>query len=144
MLKWTLLNILSFPIIRHLHESQNIGGATGGKTPYGAGGRTPARTPARTPGHATPGHMSVRQLGMTPNPYAPPVTSYGTGGATPGYGLPPHTPGYAGYQTPAGYSQHQPGFPQQPTNVPPGMNPARAAMIQNSGGWGQDGGGGGW
>ena len=74
---------------RHLHESQNVGGGgLGGKTPYG--GRTPGRTPA--PGHATPGRMSVRHVGRTPNPYGgasnsmpPPATPYVAGGATPSY-----------------------------------------------------------
>ncbi|CAL1704685.1 unnamed protein product [Somion occarium] len=115
--------------VRHLHESQNLGGGgLGGKTPYGA--RTPARTPA--PGHATPGRMSVRHVGRTPNPYggAP-------GGATPfgapppsALGMPPPpTPAYAGYQTP-GYGSRPAG-----AGAPGGMNPQRAAMIQQSG-WG--------
>ncbi|KAH7889357.1 SH2 domain-containing protein [Phlebopus sp. FC_14] len=119
--------------VRHLHQSQNLSGAgAGGKTPYGAG----ARTPARTPGHATPGHMSVRQVpSRTPNPY---------GGQTPA----PAAPGFSSYgmppaQQPFGY-QTQPAFTRPPIaqalpHVPPGMNPARAAMIQNSGGWAQDG-----
>jgi transcription elongation factor SPT6 len=134
-------NLSTYLISRHLHESQNIGNAAGGKTPFGAGGRTPARTPARTPGHATPGHVSVRALGRTPNPYgAPqpstlPVANYGAGGPLPGYNA-PQTP--YGYQTPSGYPSRPPNFPQQPPAVPAGMNPARAAMIQNSGGWGQD------
>jgi len=110
---------------RHLHESQNLGGAAGGRTPFGAG----ARTPARTPGHVTPGHMSVRQpnpyTGATPSALGPPASSYG---------LPPQTP--YGYQTPSAYPPRTPSFAQQPPVIPPGMNPARAAMIQNSGGWG--------
>ncbi|KAI0082636.1 transcription elongation factor SPT6 [Panus rudis PR-1116 ss-1] len=115
--------------VRHLHESQNLSGAggRGGKTPY-VGARTPARTPA--PGHATPGHMSVRQIGRTPNPYGPrpgapsappPATQFG--------GMPPPQTPYAGYQTP-GYGQ------PPPPNPPSGMNPQRAAMIQQSSGWG--------
>ena len=119
-----------------MHESQNIGGAaTGGKTPFGAGGRTP--------GHATPGHMSIRNVARTPNPYGPRPT----GGATPAYGsalpatnygLPPQTP-YGGYQG-------QPVYAPGPVGVPAGMNPQRAAMIQRAeeGGWGQSSGGGGW
>lgn len=127
---------------RHLHQSQNLGGAgAGGKTPYGAG----ARTPARTPGHVTPGHMSVRQVpGRTPNPYggqtpAPPPTS-AYGGAIPNsnYAMAPQPPPPPfGYQTPA-YSHPAPSFGQPlPPNVPPGMNPQRAAMIQNEGAWTQ-------
>jgi transcription elongation factor SPT6 len=125
---------------RHLHESQNLGGAgAGGKTPFGAGGRTP--------GHATPGHMSVRNVGKTPNPYGGPRPG---GGATPYGGAVPPASTYAqntygGYQTPSTYPPRAPGFPQQPpAAVPAGMNPARAAMIQQTGGWGQDSGSGGW
>lgn len=124
------LNLRNF--LRHLHESQNLANAAaGGKTPFGAGtGRTPAR-----PGGATPGHMSVRHTrtpnygGATPAPFAPSAVP------TPaGYPIPPQTP--YGYQTP---SHHAPNFlPQAPPEAPPGMNPARAAMIQNGGGsWGQ-------
>ncbi|KAI0636950.1 transcription elongation factor Spt6 [Trametes polyzona] len=115
-----------------------LGGAAGGKTPYG--GRTPAvRTPA--PGHATPGHMSVRQVGRTPNPYggasthpsapAPgafPPPGYGGmsqyGGQQ--YGAPP-----AGFQTPSYQQPGAPGFGQPP--APPGVHPSRAAMIQGNG-----------
>ncbi|KAJ7063371.1 transcription elongation factor SPT6 [Mycena amicta] len=120
--------------VRHLHESQNQqAAAAGGKTPFGAGGRTPAR-----PGNATPGHMSVRQPARTPNPYG--------GAATPSrYGPPPGIPqavyGYApnqpppapyGYQTPG----HPPPFPPPGQPLPGGMNPQRAAMIQQGGmGW---------
>ncbi|KAH9935008.1 transcription elongation factor Spt6 [Fomitopsis serialis] len=115
--------------IRHIHESgRGGGGLGGGKTPYGAG-RTPARTPAA--GHATPGHMSVRQMGRTPNPYGPGGQVPGTsslGGATPAFGAPPRTPYGGGFQTPN----------------PAGVHPARAALIQQGdagggGGWGQSG-----
>lgn len=127
--------------VRHLHESQNLGaGAAGGKTPFGAGGRTPARTP----GHATPGRMSVRQLpGRTPNPYGgatPAPSTYPPPGPTPAsYGMPPQTP--YGYQTPSAYPPRTPAYQPQPPAValPAGMNPARAAMIQTNqggGGWG--------
>ncbi|KAL0946577.1 hypothetical protein HGRIS_012779 [Hohenbuehelia grisea] len=139
--------------VRHLHESQNAANqATGGKTPFGAGGRTPARTPAR-PGHATPGHMSVRQPARTPNPYGGGATPFG--GApppnsfqhpqVPAYGTPAHggypggTPAqYGGYQTPS----HPPfaPVPPGPAAAPAGMNPERAAMIQNAGGWGSNNG----
>ncbi|KZT70155.1 transcription elongation factor Spt6 [Daedalea quercina L-15889] len=114
--------------IRHIHESGRTGGGLGGgKTPYGAGGRTPARTPAA--GHATPGRTSVRQIGRTPNPYGqsgqvPGVSSLGA--STPAYGVPPRTPYGGGYQT--------------PNPNPPGVHPARAALIQQ----GDTGGGGGW
>ncbi|GJE87155.1 transcription elongation factor Spt6 [Phanerochaete sordida] len=105
--------------VRHLHESQNLGGGgLTGKTPYGA--RTPARTPAA--GHATPGRMSVRQVPTrTPNPYggappssmppppAPPVPP--VGGTTP----------YSGYQTPGGY-------PSRPPQPP---------LAQRNGAWGR-------
>lgn len=120
-------------IHRHLHESQNLGGGgIGGKTPYG--GRTPARTPA--PGHATPGRMSVRQPGRTPNPYGHQGTPSGSG-----FGAPPATTfgatPYGGYQTPGGGRPPPPpsGFGQTPAGVPSGMNPQRAAMIQQNGGW---------
>ncbi|KAF4578811.1 Transcription elongation factor spt6 [Pleurotus pulmonarius] len=113
------------PFCRHLHESQNAANqAAGGKTPYLAGTRTPAHL-----GRATPGH-SVRQPARTPNPY---------GGATPyGGGAPPPRPGpnQFGYQTPS-YTPQPP-----PTALPAGMNPERAAMIQNSGGWSSNNGGG--
>ncbi|KZT26523.1 transcription elongation factor Spt6 [Neolentinus lepideus HHB14362 ss-1] len=125
--------------IRHLHESQSLAvGGTGGKTPYGAG-----RTPARTPGHITPGHMSVRQSTRTPNPYAgaqaQPAAGPGFGSAAPSYGGPPAAATY-GYQTPSAYPPRTPSYPQQPA-PPAGMNPARAAMIQQSGGWGTGSGG---
>ncbi|KAI0647073.1 transcription elongation factor Spt6 [Trametes meyenii] len=119
-------------------KSMSLGGGLGapggGKTPYSS--RTPGRTPA--PGHATPGHMSVRQIGRTPNPYggasthpsapAPgafPQPSYGGasqyGGApsgfqTPSYGQPPRPP-------PSGFGQ---------PSAPPGVHPSRAAMIQGN------------
>ncbi|OSX65311.1 hypothetical protein POSPLADRAFT_1167539 [Postia placenta MAD-698-R-SB12] len=129
--------------VRHMHESKNLGGGLGAKTPFGA--RTPARTPA--PGHVTPGQMSVRQVGRTPNPYSgqgsvPPATGFG--GATPAppsfatpampygtssYGSAP-PPNLGGWQTP-GF-----GVQPQPPAGPPGVHPARAAMIQQSeGGW---------
>jgi len=126
--------------VRHLHESQNQqASAAGGKTPFGAGTRTPAR-----PGNATPGHMSVRQPARTPNPYSGGTTPGRYGGATPApfppsavpqavYGFappPPQQPSY-GYQTPS----HRPPFPPPGQPLPAGMNPARAAMIQQSS-WG--------
>ena len=104
------LNILheniSFYSTRHLHESQNLAAAAGGKTPFGV------RTPAR-PGGATPGHMSIRQLGRTPNPYGAqtPFTSTGP----PNYGMPPN-----GYQTPS----HRNPFSGQPSTMPPNLNAA--------------------
>lgn len=114
-----------------MHESQNLGGGLGGKTPYG--GRTPARTPA--PGHATPGRMSVRQVGLTPNPYG---GLQGTPSGS-GFGAPATSFGqtpYSGFQTPgAGRAPPAPGFGQPANSVPSGMNPQRAAMIQQSGGW---------
>ena len=131
---------------RHLHQSQNLGGAAaGGKTPYGAG----ARTPARTPGHTTPGHLSVRQVpGRTPNPYGGQTPAIGFGGSVPtsSYATPApqplpayaSTPQSLGYQTPSAFSR--PPITQPPSHVPPGMNPQRAAMIQNFSGWGTDGG----
>ncbi|KAK7019339.1 transcription elongation factor Spt6 [Favolaschia claudopus] len=123
--------------VRHLHESQNQqASAPGGKTPFGAGTRTPAR-----PGNATPGHMSVRQPARTPNPYGGGTTPGRYGAATPShfqppvpqtaYGFAPSQPPY-GYQTPS----HRPAFPPPGQPLPAGMNPARAAMIQQGGGWG--------
>ncbi|EJD52929.1 hypothetical protein AURDEDRAFT_110772 [Auricularia subglabra TFB-10046 SS5] len=85
--------------MRHLHETSKA--AHGGKTPYGAGlGMTPAG--GRTPGSATPGRMSVRGVGRTPNPYvsaaAPPAPG------APGSMGPPPVPGvYAGGFTPQSY-----------------------------------------
>ena len=128
--------------VRHIHESQNLGGANaGGKTPYT--GRTPGRTPAAG-GMTTPGHISVRQIGRTPNPYGPPGA---TGNATPGYGAmpPPQTP--YGYQTPGTFGQRPPppptAFGQPPPDPTGGMGSQRAPPIVQNGGWGQ-GSSGGW
>ncbi|KAK1236011.1 Transcription elongation factor spt6 [Marasmius sp. AFHP31] len=125
--------------VRHLHESQNLANnASGGKTPYGG------RTPGRPSGHATPGRASVRPVGRTPNPYggATPAPHYGatpsTYGQTP-HGQTPHGQTPHGYATPAHRPQAYP--PPPPSNLPPhGMNPARAAMIQQST-WGKPGSG---
>ncbi|EMD38273.1 hypothetical protein CERSUDRAFT_113442 [Gelatoporia subvermispora B] len=130
--------------VRHIHESTNLaaGGALGGKTPYG--GRTPARTPA--PGHATPGHMSVRQVGRTPNPYGPGAAPSATPYGAPSSGYPGAPPSslampYGGYQTPA-YNSQPPagGYPSQPPpgGVAPGVHPSRAQMIQGNA-WGSGG-----
>ncbi|KAG6845335.1 hypothetical protein H0H87_010792 [Tephrocybe sp. NHM501043] len=120
--------------VRHLHESQNMAtAAAGGKTPFGAGARTPARPQT---GGATPGRMSVRQVGRTPNPYSGAAPFNAPSGPTGGY-MPSQTP--YGYQTP---SHRPPGF-QPPPQPPAGMNPQRAAMIQQNGGasgWGQSSG----
>ncbi|KAH8116918.1 transcription elongation factor SPT6 [Phellopilus nigrolimitatus] len=135
----------------YLHESGLLGGApggAGGKTPYGAGRMTPARTP---------GHMSVRQAPRTPNPYSAPGPSSGPplmapipGGSSYGGSSSYGGPGGFGFQTPrpGGFPLPPPpgagGFPpQQPPVAPSGMNPGRAAMIQNMGGsggaWGSGG-----
>lgn len=117
-----------------------LAGASGGKTPFGA--RTPGRTPAA--GHATPGHMSVRQVGRTPNPYGVPGVPPGV--PPPAAGFPPAFPGYpggqqqygGGFQPPPGYPQPgAPAFgqPPPPGAGPPGIHPSRAAMIQGNG-WG--------
>ncbi|KDR81667.1 hypothetical protein GALMADRAFT_239777 [Galerina marginata CBS 339.88] len=113
--------------VRHLHESQNLVVA-GGKTPYGAGMRTPAR-----PGGATPGHLSVRQVGRTPNPYAggsqtPYVGPHGPSNFVPPQQPPQHTS--FGYQTP---SHRQPMYGQPPPMAPPNLNPGRPP----TGVWGQ-------
>jgi hypothetical protein len=69
-------------------------------------------------------------MGKTPNAYA--------GGATPGS---VGTPGYYGYQTPSAYTPRPTvGLAQQPSAIPPGMNPDRHALIQKAGGWDQAGG----
>ncbi|KAI5899362.1 transcription elongation factor Spt6 [Schizophyllum commune H4-8] len=137
--------------VRHLHESQNL--ANGGKTPYpGAGGRTPAR------GHATPGHMTSR--GRTPNPYAGGVTPRPPppGGVTPrpppppnafpgGPAPPPNAFGAPPMPPAPGFNGGWGAVPPAPPGgmVPPGMNPQRAAMLQQAGGAGGWGGGsGGW
>ncbi|KAG5652250.1 hypothetical protein H0H81_005645 [Sphagnurus paluster] len=138
------LRLCHHSLPRHLHESQNVANAVaGGKTPF-HGGRTPARPQA---GGATPGRMSVRQVGRTPNPYSGatpyngPAPQNPFGAAPPGsFNVPPPQTPY-GYQTP---SHRPPNFPPPPTNIPPGMNPARAALLQqNTGpsGWTQ---GSGW
>ncbi|EEB95724.1 hypothetical protein MPER_05263, partial [Moniliophthora perniciosa FA553] len=114
--------------VRHLHESQNLANAAaGGRTPYGG------RTPGRPSGHATPGRTSVRPVGRTPNPYggATPAASYG---ATPShYGPPGQASSTYGYQTP---SHRAP-----PPTLPHEMHAARAAMIQQSSNWGNQGSG---
>ncbi|KAJ7219342.1 transcription elongation factor SPT6 [Mycena pura] len=122
--------------VRHLHETNQVSAATGAKTPFGAGTRTPAR-----PGNATPGHMSVRQPARTPNPYGSSTTPARYGGGTPApfapgipqaaYNIGAPQPPY-GYQTPS----HRPPFPPLGQPLPGGMNPARAAYIQQGGtGW---------
>ena len=120
--------------------NSSLGGGAGGKTPFGA--RTPGRTPA--PGHATPGHMSVRQVGRTPNPYGPtgmpPPPVPGAGGVfTPSFAGYPRPQQYgAGFQTPGYGQQPPPGYGQPPPpggGGPPGVHPSRAAMIQGNG-WG--------
>ncbi|KAF8625819.1 hypothetical protein AX15_005199 [Amanita polypyramis BW_CC] len=116
--------------VRHLHESQNLANAAGGKTPFGAGGRTPAR-----PGGTTPGHMSIRQLGRTPNPYgATTPAPYGAPMST--YGMPPSTP--YGYQTP----HRPPNYPPSSRPLgPPGMADRPTAVPQHNAtsGWGTSG-----
>ncbi|KAI0748143.1 transcription elongation factor SPT6 [Daedaleopsis nitida] len=118
--------------------NSGLGGAGGGKTPFGA--RTPGRTPAAA-GHATPGHASVRQVGRTPNPYS------GTGMPPPGVpppgGFTPTFNGYgqqfgAGVQAPGFQPPGPPGYGQPPSHGgggPAGVHPSRAAMIQGNG-WG--------
>ncbi|KAG7092573.1 hypothetical protein E1B28_008921 [Marasmius oreades] len=129
--------------VRHLHESQNLANAAaGGKTPYGG------RTPGRPSGFATPGRTSVRPVGRTPNPYggATPAPNYGTTpsnyASTP-HGQTPHGQTPYGYGTPAHRPQNQgyPPPPPPPSNLPHGMNAARAAMIQQSSAWGNRGSG---
>ena len=100
---------------RHLHESQNLAAAVaGGKTPFGAGARTPAR-----PGGATPGHMSIRQVGRTPNPYGNGAQTPFAATGPPNYGMPPNSS--FGYQTPS----HPPSFPGQASTMPPNLNAGR-------------------
>jgi len=118
----------------------------GGMTPYG--GRTPGG--GRTPSTRIPGQTPNPYAQPTPNPYAQPPMAppamttplYGqaatTGPQLTGYGMPPppSTPSWG--QTP----QQAP----LPGGVA-GMNPARAAMIQQGSGWGNQsngGGGSGW
>ncbi|KAJ3517179.1 hypothetical protein NLJ89_g675 [Agrocybe chaxingu] len=116
--------------VRHLHESQNLAvAAAGGKTPYGAG----MRTPARPPGGATPGHMSVRQVpGRTPNPYSGAQTPFVP---NPTNFAPPPQQHVYGYQTP---SHHPPMFPGQPPPIPQNMNhPPPQRPPQSHGLWGQ-------
>ena len=96
--------------VRHLHESQNFAAAAGGKTPFGAGMRTPAR-----PGGTTPGHMSVRQVGRTPNPYVGGQTPFIPANVPSTFGLPPQPAPY-GYQPPA----HGPFHGQPPQTRVPG------------------------
>ncbi|KAF9535288.1 transcription elongation factor SPT6 [Crepidotus variabilis] len=107
--------------VRHLHESQNLAAAAaGGRTPFGAGMRTPAR-----PGGATPGHMSIRQVGRTPNPYSGGQTPFQPPIAPQNFGAPPAHPAPPyGFQTPA----HRPPFPNQPP-LPPNINPHHAPPV---------------
>lgn len=102
------------PPFRHLHESQNLA-AAGGKTPFGAGMRTPART-----GGATPGHLSVRQVGRTPNPYGGGSQTPFVSNIAPSFAPPQHAS--FGYQTP---SHRPPVFPGQPPPHPPNINSSR-------------------
>lgn len=153
----SIMLISSVRPLSHLHESRNLTGAPGGKTPYGAG----RMTPAHTPGYATPGRMSVRHTHpntRTPNPYAGPTPNHQPPPPPPPMGMPPPgvyghpsnygatptpTPPVYGYQTPsAGMGTPSGGYGQpHPPPPPAGMNPARAAMIQNSGAWAPGGGG---
>ncbi|KAI9064455.1 transcription elongation factor Spt6 [Trametes sanguinea] len=116
-----------------------LGGPGGGKTPYAA--RTPGRTPA--PGHATPGHMSVRNVpSRTPNPYggasthpsavpgAYPPAPPAYGGMSQYGGVSQYGPPQAGFQTPGYQQPGGSGFGQPP--APPGVHPSRAAMIQGN------------
>ena len=137
----------------YLHESQNASMAPP-KTPYGAGRMTPGRTPARTPGHmssisamSSMQSMSVRNPSATPRHFGAssafssvPSSSGGTpmsnfGGSTLG------APSTLGFQTPRGGNGGFTPRPGGPPAPPPGMNPQRASMIQESGGWGSSGGG---
>ncbi|KAI0065393.1 transcription elongation factor Spt6 [Artomyces pyxidatus] len=127
--------------LRQMHESQNHGGGgAGGKTPYA--GRTPGRTPVVS-GMATPGRMSVRQMGRTPNPYGGPAGAP-PGGTTPaypgapGFGMPPPKTPY-GHQTPF----QRPPPPGAGFGQPPPPNPQRAPLLQE-GGWGQSSSGSAW
>jgi hypothetical protein len=151
--------ILSYPLIsRHLHESQNASAlAASGKTPYGAGGRTPARH------GATPGHASTRQpartpnvygANRTPNPYGGPgggrtPNAYAAGGRTPNPNAYAGAPtghngsGGSGWGAPGLPPPPPPSMPSAPSQPPPsggpGMNPERAAMMNSASGWGSAG-----
>ena len=130
---------------RYLHESQNLaaggGAGAGGKTPYGAG----RMTPGRTPGFATPGHMSVRQPSRTPNPFAGVPSSSNSNAATTGstYGGSTQYGGATSYGGASSYGYETPRSTTAGPPQPSGLNPARAAMIQNasaaSGSWSTSG-----
>ena len=130
---------------RYLHESQNLaaggGAGAGGKTPYGAG----RMTPGRTPGFVTPGHMSVRQPSRTPNPFAGVPSSSNSNAATTGstYGGSTQYGGATSYGGASSYGYQTPRSTTAGPPQPSGLNPARAAMIQNasaaSGSWSASG-----
>jgi transcription elongation factor SPT6 len=95
---------------------------------------------------ATPGRASIRQTGRTPNPYGGQSVhpSAMAGRATPAPSAVSsfaQTP-LAGYQTPFGQRAAPPSAGLAQSDHPVGMNPQRAALIQNDGGWGT--GSGGW
>ncbi|ETW76105.1 hypothetical protein HETIRDRAFT_422695 [Heterobasidion irregulare TC 32-1] len=60
------------------NASKVLGGPGGGRTPYG--GHTPGHTPAVS-GMAMPGHMSMRHVGGTPNPYVGQMVNPAAAGA---------------------------------------------------------------
>lgn len=98
----------------------------GGMTPYGT------RTPA---GRITPGVNRMGPTGKTPNAYPPPSMTTPFNSQQPA-GHPPGQPGYGGP------SSRTPGWGAQTPQQMSHMNPARAAMIQQSNNPGSQGGGG--
>ncbi|PVG00182.1 hypothetical protein CPB86DRAFT_871966 [Serendipita vermifera] len=123
----------SVPQLCDAFKMRHIGPLAGGLKPL-PGGMTPhgARTPG---GRMTPGVHRVPMSGRTPNPHqnpptATPLHSYAPGMTTgpqlSGYGAPPP-------QTPSWGSMPPSQYPAQ--GGMPHMNPARAAMIQQSSGF---------
>lgn len=80
-----------------------------------------------TPGYATPGRMSVRRVPRTPNPYPGAPSVHSSVAATTGstYG------GSTAYGGASAYGYQTPRAGAQPPA--PGLNPPRAAVVQNAG-----------
>lgn len=123
--------------MRHIGPLAGARPLHSGMTPYGArtpGGRTPAasRPPGPPAQSKTPNPYhtpSYQQPSMsTPQQYPPQMT---TGPQLLGYGVPPpQTPSWGGMP------------PPQHGGMPSGIHPSRAAMLQQSSGWGPPAGGG--
>ena len=139
----------------YVHESQNASMARP-KPSYGAGRRTSGQTPARKPGHKS--SISAMSSMKSMPVRSPSTRTPRRFGASSAFSVVPR--GYADEQlrwkrarrapyswaaelglrrrVPATVALHQ---DWEVILSPPGMNPQRASMIQESGGWGTAGGG---